>query len=109
MSLFAGEPVFISALQETNLDVLKDRLQEVMQLQPPGDREVIISNMRHYEALKHAGEATGRVISGLQGGLTSDLVAQDLREAIHYMGEITGEITPDEILGNIFAKFCIGK
>ncbi|MCD6201652.1 MAG: tRNA uridine-5-carboxymethylaminomethyl(34) synthesis GTPase MnmE, partial [Bacteroidales bacterium] len=50
-----------------------------------------------------------RVLNGLQEGLPSDLVAQDLREAIHYMGEITGEITTDEILGNIFSRFCIGK
>lgn len=106
---FAPDPVFISALKETHLEELKARLKKAMHIQPPGEQEVIISSVRHYEALIQAGEAIGRVINGLQEGLPSDLVAQDLREAIHYMGEITGEITTDEILENIFAKFCIGK
>ena len=106
---FAPDPVFISALKESHLETLKARLKEVMHLQPPGEQEVIISNLRHYEALTRAGKAIGRVLNGLQEGLPSDLVAQDLREAIHYMGEITGEITTDEILGNIFKNFCIGK
>lgn len=106
---FAPDPVFISALKETHLEVLKARLKEVMHIQTPGEQEVIISNLRHYEALTRAGEAIGRVINGLQESLPGDLVAQDLREAIHYMGEITGEITTDEILGNIFKNFCIGK
>ena len=103
------ETVFISALHEKNLDILKEKLKEVMHLHPPDEQEVIISNLRHYEALTHAGEAIDRVIQGLREELANDLVAQDLREAIHYMGEITGEITTDEILGNIFNKFCIGK
>jgi len=106
---FAPDPVFISALKETHLEELKARLKKAMHIQPPGEQEVIISSVRHYEALIQAEEAIRRVINGLQEGLPSDLVAQDLREAIHYMGEITGEITTDEILENIFAKFCIGK
>jgi len=101
--------VFISALRETHLDELRARLTTVMRLRQPGEQEVVISNMRHYEALTRAGKAIQRTIHGLNDGLSNDLVAQDLREAIHYMGEITGEITTDEILGNIFKNFCIGK
>jgi len=109
LATFTPEPVLISALTEERLDELKARLIQVMQIRQPGEQEVIISNLRHYEALRHAGEATDRTIRGLQEGLTNDLVAQDLREAIHYMGETTGEITTDEILSNIFKNFCIGK
>jgi tRNA modification GTPase len=70
---------------------------------------VIITNLRHYEALLHVSESLGRVISGLEDQIPEDLIAIDIRQAIHYLGEITGEITSDEILGNIFKNFCIGK
>lgn len=70
---------------------------------------MIISNVRHYEALKKAAEALDRVVEGIENHLTQDLLAQDLRESLHHLGEITGEITTDEILGNIFRNFCIGK
>ncbi len=102
-------PLFISALKEENLETLKKRVGQIMHLRQPGDQEVIISNLRHYEALLHAAGDLQRVTTGLQEGLPADLVAMDLRQAIHHLGEITGEITTDEILGNIFAKFCIGK
>ena len=102
-------PLFISALKEENLEALKERLGRLMHLRQPDDQEVIISNMRHYEALRHAAADLQRVTEGLQNGLPADLVAMDLRQAIHHLGEITGEITTDEILGNIFRNFCIGK
>jgi tRNA modification GTPase len=70
---------------------------------------VIVTNIRHSEALKHVSESLGRVITGLADQLPEDLIAMDIRQAIHYLGEITGEITSDEILGNIFRNFCIGK
>lgn len=70
---------------------------------------VIVSNIRHYEALTHACEAIDRVRSGLSGGISGDLLSQDIRECMHYLGEITGEITSDDVLGNIFSHFCIGK
>jgi len=65
--------------------------------------------MRHYDALLHVSESLGRVISGFEDKIPEDLIAIDIRQAIHYLGEITGEITTDEILGNIFKNFCIGK
>lgn len=70
---------------------------------------VIISNVRHYEALRKAGGSLGEAEEGIEMGMTQELVALDIRHAIHYLGEITGEITTDEVLGNIFSKFCIGK
>ena len=72
--------------------------------------DIIISNLRHYEALTHALESIDRVIDGLQMNIPADFVAQDIREALFHLAEITGgEITTDEVLGNIFAHFCIGK
>jgi tRNA modification GTPase len=71
--------------------------------------DVIISNLRHYESLQQVSESMSRVISGLGQELPDDLIAVDIRQAIHYLGEITGQITTDEILGNIFKNFCIGK
>jgi tRNA modification GTPase len=65
--------------------------------------------MRHFEALKQVSESLERVIAGFEEHLPGDLLATDIRQAIHYLGEITGEITTDEILGNIFKNFCIGK
>ena len=71
--------------------------------------ESIVSNIRHYEALNKANESIQSVTEGLSGNIPSDLLTVDIRSALHYLGEITGEITTDEILGNIFGKFCIGK
>ena len=70
---------------------------------------VIVSNVRHYEALTHALEAIRRVVTALDTTLSGEFISQDIRECLHYLGEITGEITTDEVLGNIFKNFCIGK
>ena len=70
---------------------------------------VIVTNVRHYDALLHAGEAIRRALDGLRSGISGDFVSQDIRECMHYLGEITGEITTHEILGSIFSRFCIGK
>jgi len=74
-----------------------------------GYSDNIVSNVRHYEALSNAYSAILRVIDGLQNGISGDFLAQDIRECLHYLGEITGEITTDEVLGHIFKHFCIGK
>jgi tRNA modification GTPase len=74
-----------------------------------GEHDVIVTNLRHYEALKNAQTAIHRVIDGLNSGITGDFLSQDIRECMFYLGEITGQITTDEILGSIFSKFCIGK
>lgn len=69
----------------------------------------LVTNVRHYEALLHASESLKSVQQGLKMNIPTDLVSQDLREALHYLGSITGEITTDEVLGNIFSRFCVGK
>ncbi len=69
----------------------------------------IVSNLRHYEALSNALNATDRVIEGLASGLSGDFISQDLRECIHHLSDIVGEVTTDDVLGNIFKHFCVGK
>jgi tRNA modification GTPase len=99
----------ISASYGDNIDALASLLLELVRGDQHGEDDVIVTNVRHFEALKNAGEAIDRVSQGLQTGLSPDFLAQDIREVLHYLGEITGEVTTDEILGNIFSKFCIGK
>ncbi len=101
--------LFISGEKHIGLDKLRKRLARIFEKRGVTNEGVIITNMRHYDALKHVTESLGRVISGLDDGLPDDLITTDIRQAIHYLGEITGEITTDEILENIFRNFCIGK
>jgi tRNA modification GTPase len=101
--------LFLSAKHHYHTDRLHELLLETVQAGHLQSSDVVVSNARHYEALTNALEASLRATSGLENGLPSDLVAQDIREILHHLGEITGEITTDEILGNIFSKFCIGK
>ena len=100
----------ISAKQSINTTQLTQLLYESAQMPDLSAGDIIISNLRHYEALTHALESIDRVIDGLQMNIPADFVAQDIREALFHLAEITGgEITTDEVLGNIFAHFCIGK
>ena len=89
--------------------MLKEKLTETINFSSLKEDDVIVTNSRHFEALNSALEAINRVNSGLETGISSDFLAQDIRESLHFLGMITGEITDDEILGNIFSKFCIGK
>jgi|NGEPerStandDraft_6_1074524.scaffolds.fasta_scaffold27518_1 tRNA modification GTPase len=101
--------LFISAKEKSGLEELRSKLSEVAGKGNLSSEDIIITNIRHYEALLHVSESLGRVISGLENHIPEDLMAIDIRQSIHYLGEITGEITSDEILGNIFRNFCIGK
>ena len=101
--------LFISAKNLTGLDKLRSKLGKILEKERLSQEDVIISNIRHFEALQNVSESLGRVTAGLSDKLPEDLIAIDIRQAIHYLGEITGEITTDEILGNIFKNFCIGK
>jgi len=101
--------LFISAKNLTGLDKLRSKLGKILEKERLSQEDVIISNVRHFEALRNVSESLGRVSAGLSDKLPEDLIAIDIRQAIHYLGEITGEITTDEILGNIFKNFCIGK
>lgn len=101
--------LYISASYGDNVDKLASLLVETIKQENTGENDVVITNARHFEALVNAGDAINRVSEGMKTGLSSDLLAQDIRQVLHYLGEITGEVTTDEILGNIFSKFCIGK
>lgn len=101
--------VFISAKGGQNMESLIELLKENAGIGQIESDDVIVTNLRHYEALKKAHEAVLRVINGLETGISGDFLAQDIRECLHYLGEITGEISTDEILGHIFKNFCIGK
>ncbi len=108
--LISGEKIIaVSAKTGHNLELLLGELESTVNLQGWGDSDVIVSNVRHYEALLHARDAIERVIDGLNSGLSGEFISQDIRECLHYLGEITGEITTDEVLGNIFKNFCVGK
>lgn len=103
------ERLFISAKKRQNTDQLQQLLLKAADIPQIGEHDVVVTNLRHYEALMNALEAVRRVKEGLDTGITSDFISQDIRECMFYLGEITGQISTDEILGNIFSKFCIGK
>ncbi len=105
-----GLPVVaVSAKGGLNIGCLTDFLAGVIGRDPYYASGAIVSNFRHHEALLHASESLARARSSLSTGLSPDLLAEDIRQTLHHLGVITGQITTDEILGNIFSKFCIGK
>lgn len=99
----------IIASEGSNLAYLREQLYELGIQEEVNPEDVILSNARHYEALLKADEALERVLNGLQQGIPSDFVAMDIRQSLFHLGEITGEITTEDLLGNIFSRFCIGK
>jgi tRNA modification GTPase len=99
----------ISAKHQQNIDQLRETLISTVRIGSIRHQDVVITNIRHYNALNAASGSLERVLDGLSSDLPQDLLAQDIRETLHYLGEITGEVTTDEILGNIFKNFCIGK
>jgi len=101
--------IYISAKKGENIDQLRQSLLDLSSFNQLDTKDIIISNVRHFDALQNALQAIERVHEGLQTRISSDFLAQDIRQALHYFGLITGQITTDEILGNIFSKFCIGK
>ena len=105
-----AQTIYVSARDGQNMEALNQAIIKMAALPSVADDEaVIVTNARHYEALVRAGEAITRSIDGLYSGLSGDFVSQDIRECMHYLGEITGEISTDDILGEIFSHFCIGK
>lgn len=101
--------IFISAKYNEGVSDLERKLVETANIPEFGEQDIVVTNIRHYEALQNALRAIQRVLDGMDNGISSDFLAQDIRECMHYLGEITGQISTDEILGNIFSKFCIGK
>ena len=101
--------LFISAKSRIGLDTLESHLVEAAALPDISQSDVIVTNARHYEALTHALDSIHRVQDGLAMNLSGDFVSQDLRECIHHLSDIVGEVSTDSVLQNIFKHFCIGK
>lgn len=103
------KPLYISAKQQEGIDDLKDELLNQVNLANVNHDDVMVTNIRHVEALQHTQEALEKVLYGLDNPVTSDFLAMDIRQSLHHLGEITGAVTTDDLLENIFSKFCIGK
>ncbi|NDV45874.1 tRNA uridine-5-carboxymethylaminomethyl(34) synthesis GTPase MnmE [Paludibacter sp. 221] len=106
---FDAERIYISAKERINTEELETALLKAAQIPELQATDVVVNNVRHYEALTKAQTSIQRVIDGLENNISHDFLSQDIRECMHFLGEITGQISTDEILGNIFSKFCIGK
>lgn len=100
---------FISAADKINISGLKDKILSSFQVKNVKAGDVMVTNLRHYQNLTQTNDALDRVLNGMVTGITGDFLAMDIRQSLHYLGEITGTITTDDLLGNIFSKFCIGK
>jgi tRNA modification GTPase len=101
------EGLNISAKNNIGIEELKSAIVAKARVKKQAD--TMLTNLRHYEHLVKANEALGEVLNGLDLGITGDFLAQDIRLSLHHLGEITGSITSDDLLANIFSKFCIGK
>lgn len=100
--------MFLSAKFKTNQQDLETALEKAVG-SIKVENQTIVTNLRHFEALTKAKEALVRVEEGLSTSIPGDLLAMDIRQTLHHLGEITGNVSNDELLGNIFANFCIGK
>jgi len=103
------ELLLVSAKENIGVEELKEQLLSFVNTGALRNNETIVTNTRHYDSLLKALEEIQKVQFGLQSGISADLMAIDIRQALYYFGEITGQVTNDELLGNIFANFCIGK
>lgn len=101
--------VFISASNQTNIDELKETILARFDVRTVKTGDVMVTNLRHYQNLTQTNDALQRVIESMDRNITGDFLAMDIRQSLHYLGEITGTITSDDLLANIFSKFCIGK
>ncbi|WP_339793347.1 tRNA uridine-5-carboxymethylaminomethyl(34) synthesis GTPase MnmE [uncultured Imperialibacter sp.] len=101
--------IFISASQQQYLEELKDKILDQVNLKNIRSSDTIVTNARHFESLLKTSQALDDVLTGIGSNATGDFLALDIRQALHHLGEITGEVTNDDLLANIFSKFCIGK
>ena len=101
--------LFISAKCGQGLLELEETLSHIVDLPQYASEDTIVTNLRHYEALISALKAIERVQYGMQSGLSGDFISLDLRECIHHLSDIIGEVSTDSVLQNIFKNFCIGK
>lgn len=101
--------LYISAKTGFGLDELRKLLSDSQKSATLDSDQTIVTNLRHYQALMKASESLENVKRSLAAGQTPDLLSEDLRQALHHLSSILGEVTPDEVLGNIFERFCVGK
>ncbi|MFI3240802.1 MAG: tRNA uridine-5-carboxymethylaminomethyl(34) synthesis GTPase MnmE [Bacteroidales bacterium] len=105
----SAQIIFISAKESIGIEQIESYLIDRAQIPSNTNSDIIVTNTRHYEALTRALEAIDRALNGLHANISGDFVSQDIRETMHYLGEITGEISHTDILQTIFSRFCIGK
>ncbi len=103
------EPLFISAKNNVGVEELKGELLRKVNLHNLDAGDVVVTNIRHVEALQKTNESLEKVLDGIDNPVTSDFLAMDIRQALYHLGEITGSVSTDDLLDNIFSKFCIGK
>ena len=101
--------LFIAAARHMHIEALKEKILSYFQVQTVKTGDVMVTNLRHFHQLQQTYDALQRVLEGMDQGITGDFLAMDIRQALHFLGEITGAITTEDLLGNIFGKFCIGK
>ena len=109
LSGFPADRLYISAKSRLHTDELPSYLVRAANLPEIAPGDVVVTNLRHYEALSRALDAIVRVREGLSQRISADFLSQDIRECIHYLGLVSGTITTDEVLGAIFSRFCVGK
>lgn len=102
-------PLFISAKEQQGIEMLKGELLNQVNLSNINTDDVMVTNIRHVEALQKTQQSLEKVLYGIDNPVTSDFLAMDIRQALYHLGEITGTVTTDDLLDNIFSKFCIGK
>lgn len=102
------DAIFISAKEKIHIDKITDALYQFVE-NGKTNNDVVVSNARHYSALTAANEYLTKVLEGLDSNITGDFLAMDIRQSLYHLGEITGQITTDDLLDNIFSRFCIGK
>jgi len=101
--------IYISAKENIGIEELKQNLLEIIQYDTFKQNDTLVTNMRHYESLRETRKALDEVLAGMDNDVPGDLLAQDIRQSLYHLGEITGDISTDDLLDNIFSKFCIGK
>jgi tRNA modification GTPase len=101
--------IYISAKANIGIEELKQKLLEIIQYDSFKQNDTLVTNMRHYESLRETRKALDEVLAGMDNDVPGDLLAQDIRQSLYHLGEITGDISTDDLLDNIFSKFCIGK
>ena len=103
------KPLSISAKTGAGIETLKSHILSLVQTGKLRNNDTIITNARHYDAIGNALQSIQAVRAGLESNISGDLLAIDIRQALYHFGLITGEISTDDLLGNIFTNFCIGK